>query len=119
MKFLKKLFGNNTKQNVRDIIVDCVSPIMDDYANWNAEHGMYLPPGLETNPSEWANILRKIQRAFCLLEYAAAGEGDFHLAKMKGDVAEIEKLNGEIKEGFELFGKYLLYLKDPNYEPNA
>lgn len=88
---------------VRDVTVRSVHDAIDEYADWACEQGLYLPPGYEKDPSGWAEVLRKMQKAFQLLSEHASGDLDD---------AKIEELKDQIQEGLELFGKHLFYLTD-------
>jgi hypothetical protein len=80
---------------------------------------MYLPPDYAKDPSGWSEALHAMKRAFCLLYEELNKEGELWEAKNKWnefgeqDTEKIEELNGVIKYGLTLFGKYLFYLTDP------
>lgn len=76
-------------------IVEFVYPRLKHFVTWQCEHGKSCPVGLD--PSTWLEILRKMERAFELLHE---------------DGFVFEKEEKEIKEGLELFAKYLPDLWD-------
>lgn len=103
---------------VRDITVAAVAEPLIEYADWACEQGLYLPPGYETDPTGWAEALRKMQRAFRLLQQELDGEGELWKAKHgwkefgEQDTEKIKDLEKEIQEGLALFGQNLYYLTD-------
>ena len=117
------LFSDSGKPQplLRDQIVRFVAPLISDYAEWNSEHGMYLPEDFANDPTAWQVTLFKMKRAFDLLEGELDGEGELWEAKNKWaqfgeqDAGALVDLNKEIKEGLELFGKYLNVLTDEKY----
>lgn len=108
-------FDDVDVRNIRRYTTETIQPIVDFYADWYAEKGVTLPRGFEQDPSGWTEVLRKIQRAFILASNEDMPDGEVYKAVASGKLNEVEKLEGEIQEGFELFGKYLNSLVDNNY----
>lgn len=79
-----------------DDIIEILKPYINDYVDWYAERGLYLPEEFKSDPAAWTNKLRKIQRAFDLVE--------------KKEYKDNVKLKEEVDEGLQLFGKYFLEL---------
>lgn len=108
------IFGK--KQTIRDAAIAYLAPLVDEYADWNAEKGLYLPPDFEKDPSGWAQALREMQYALNTLRAEQKGEGDLYDAKSRwrgeGDKEQIEDINNRVINGLALFGKYLFYLTD-------
>ena len=75
-------------RRLREVVPDMVVT----YTTWQCEHGKHLPKEFETDPAAWAEILRKIERAWMLLR-------GWHPERD-------ENLRKEIEEGMALFGKY-------------
>lgn len=114
-------FGNkeNKARDIADIrrkTIETLCPIIDDYVDWYAEHGITLPEEFAQDPTSWTNHLRTIQRAFVLADDELNEVGEIHkyLKVNRDDV--VAKLLEEKQEGFELFGKYLNVLIDPRYK---
>ena len=105
-------------RTARDIIVQNISGIINDYVTWHSEHGLFMPPDFATDPTSWLIVLSKMKRSFSLLEEELREEGELWEAKNKWkkfneqDTEKIEELNAEIVEGLTLFGKYLFYLTE-------
>lgn len=102
--------------DIRRITITTLCPVVDDYCDWYAEHGITLPEEFSQDPTTWTNILRKIQRAFVLAEDSLNNVGEIHDAQKRDRDDLVTKLLSEQQEGFELFGKYLNVLVDPRYE---
>lgn len=104
--------------NIKGYVVSRVTPLIDSYVDWYAQRGIFLPPDYATDPTGWTEVLRKIQRAFILADTEDDDDGEIHQAKVKWstfgqeDPEAIKELYNEIQLGFELFGKYLMHLKD-------
>lgn len=117
---LQKLLkpGWSPPATIRDVAVSSLTDIINNYTDWYVENGLYLPPDYATDPSSWNEVLRKIQRAFNLLNDEAHQKGELFEAKEEWkkygeqDTAKIDDLNKEIKQGLEFFGKYLFDLID-------
>ena len=98
--------------------VSAIASLIQDYSKWYAEHGIYLPPEFEQDPSSWTEVLRKMSRAFELLQGENDPEGELYIAKHKWDSfgeidsEEVKALEAEIIEGSSLFGRYLYFMKD-------
>jgi hypothetical protein len=105
-------------ETVRDRTVRTLALPIDKYVDWACEQGLYLPPGFETDPTGWNEVLRSIQRAFSLLYKEQQEYGELWTAKMKWkefgeqDTEEINALNKEVATGLANFGKHLFYLTD-------
>jgi len=123
-KFLYKHLGIVFKKEgmvdtIRDVAVDNLYRIVEDYSQWYAEHGIHLPPDYASDPTGWTIALMKMERSFKLLYEEMNGYGELWEAKngwKKYGAIDIEKINElerEIKEGLSLFGSQLLYLTDP------
>lgn len=122
MSILDVVFGSkkveNKKETIRDLTIRTLTKRVNEYTEWNAQHGLYLPPDFTTDPSGWINTLRDIQRAFNLLNDELDEEGELWEAKTKWakygekDAEAIEDLNKEVRRGLSLFGKYLFDLAD-------
>lgn len=82
-------------------IVTSIQPLMEAFLAYQTTCGSYLPPEFQTDPSAWILILEKIEEAFYIHKEDIDGERQL-------EDEEIEN----IKKGYELFGKYLYYLKD-------
>lgn len=112
---LTKLFkgdeGTEVK-TIRDTAVEALYYAVDDYCTWYIEQGLYLPPGYETDPSGWSEVLNQIKRAFRLLFEDMNAEGEYWDAQQGVDQEKVDKLEKEIQGGLALFGKYLFYLTD-------
>lgn len=114
----RSLINQKTELTLRDTIVTSVFKNIDEYADWYAEAGLLLPPDFATDPTQWTEALRKMQRAFSLVSEEIDGYGELWEAKNKWkefnekDAEEIKLLEQEINEGFALFGKYLYYMND-------
>lgn len=106
------------EKTIRDITIKTLCKRINRYVDWSCEHGLYLPPGFESDPTGWANTLRDIQRAFNLLNDELNEEGELWELKNKWkefgeeDVEGLGYLNKEVERGLTLFGKYLFYLTD-------
>lgn len=102
--------------NIRDFVVKKIGPIVDEYAEWYAEHGISLPAAYEFDPTGWTETLRHIQRAFNLAAVEKEDYGEFFDAKNNPDPVRREELltslREEISTGFRLFGKHLDVLYD-------
>lgn len=107
-------FEADDVKNIRKYVVSALAPIVDYYADWYAERGVTLPAEFEQDPTSWTEVLRKIQRAFVLSNNDSLS-GEMNKAIGAGKLNDVEKLEKEIQEGFELFGKYLNLLVDKNY----
>lgn len=92
---VQKAFGSKPTSSCEDA-VNYLHSMISEYVDWYCEKGLYLPEEFRMDPATWTDILRKIQRAFDLA----------HTREYIGDVG----LKAEMKEGFELFGKYFLEL---------
>lgn len=115
------MIKSSIKDKLRDIrgfTVSKIGPLVDAYTEWYAENGLALPPEYATDPSAWTEVLRKMQRAFMLLQtqntpgselYEAAHKWD---AFNERDADEISLLEQEIKDGLAAFGKYLFWMQD-------
>lgn len=116
------IFKKENKPGARDIsdirryTIETISPVIDSYTDWYAEHGMTLPEEFSQNPTLWTNHLRTIQRAFNLANDELNDEGEIYDAFMRNRDDLVAKLDAEKQEGFELFGKYLTVLIDPRYK---
>lgn len=110
---------DNAPVSMRDITVSLLAEFLEDYAKWYSAHGIHLPPSFETDPTAWTEALRKMARAFNLLNDEQNKEGELWKAKYEWeeygekDVAKIEELEKEIKEGLLLFGQNLYFMTDP------
>jgi len=119
IKCLDKIFKNKGDSLIRDVAVESLYHMIEDYSTWYADKGLYLPPKYATDPTEWTVVLQKIKRAFKLLYEEMNEEGELWEAKNKWkdygekDVEEIKVLEMEIIEGLTLFGEQLFYLIDP------
>lgn len=91
----QQTFGWRYSRDI-DEVIETLHPLITEYVDWYAERGLYLPENFKSDPSAWTNILRKIQRAF-----------DIALTK---EYSKRDDLESEMKEGFELFGKYFIEL---------
>jgi len=118
-KCFNKIFKKKKEINtIRNVAVESLYHIIEDYSNWYAEHGLYLPPDYATDPSKWTTELQKMKRAFQLLYEEIYEEGELFEAKTKWkeygqeDIEKIKELEKEIIEGMTLFGSQLLYLTD-------
>ena len=106
---------------LRDQIVRFMAPLIDDYALWNSEEGIFLPEAFATDPTGWQQALYKMKRAFNLLNDELDGKGELWEAKNKWaefgekDAGALADLNKEIQEGLELFGRFLNELTDTRY----
>jgi hypothetical protein len=120
--YMKKLIscicwpGTRKRKTIRDVAVSSLAPLVDEYADWNAEQGLYLPPGFEKDPTGWAQALREMQYALNVLRDECNEEGDLYDAKKRwagqGDNEQIEDINNRVINGLTLLGKYLFYLND-------
>lgn len=94
--------------------VSPLAPRIDEYVDWYAENGLYLPKEYAQRPSDWTEVLRKIQRAFNLMaqtKRTARQELDNAITKKKaGDESEFNTLVRDVDEGLALFGKHTLDL---------
>lgn len=108
-------FDGDDVKNIRKYSIKVLLPIVDYYADWYAERGITLPAGFEQDPTGWTEVLRKIQRAFVLVSDEESLGGEICKALGSGRLNDVEKLEKEIQEGFELFGKYLNLLVDNKY----
>lgn len=103
---------------IRERAVRALAGAVTRYSDWACESGLYLPEEFATSPSDWAEILRKIQRGFAIAAEEMRGEGELWDAKHawekygEKDVEKIKELERDIQEGFALFGKYLFHLTD-------
>ena len=116
------LFKPKSTPLLRDQIVRFLAPLIEDYADWNSEHGLYLPDSLSNDPTAWQVALMKMKRALNLLDDELNGEGDLWEAKNKWkgvsgevDAEKVAELEKEIREGLELFGRYAYDLIDQKY----
>lgn len=118
---LTKLFKGDEEtktKTIRDATIESLYYLVDEYCSWAVEQGTYLPPGYETDPTSWSEVLNSIKRAFRLLFEEMNNEGELWEAKSGGgeytgqDTEKVEKLEKEIQEGLAHFGKYLFYLQD-------
>ena len=89
---------NKKRKSIREITVESLHDIIDQYDKWYSEHGLYLPPDYENDPSEWTEALHKINRAFELLN--------------DRDRAVTSETEQEVRSGLFLFGKYLYWMTD-------
>ena len=114
----ESLFRENKIKTLRDLVVWNLSGDVKDYAEWYADHGIYLPEEFSHDPSQWTEVLRKISRAFELRFDEIKGEGELFEARNRWaefgevDAEKLKELEQEVQEGFELFGKYLNVLTD-------
>lgn len=115
-------FNGRSKETIRGTAVRELYPLISKYADWNAEHGMYLPPDFASDPTGWANALRDMQRAFRILKEELEGEGELWEAKNRWkkygqeDSQEICEIEAQIERGLTLFGKYLYFLTNEIYD---
>jgi hypothetical protein len=113
-------FFNFKKQNktIRDVAVESLCEMISDYSSWYDEHGLYLPPDYEADPTSWTEALHKVKRAFLLLNDELHQHGELWEAKNKWkkygeqDSEEINRLNKEIEEGLAIFGAQFFYFTD-------
>lgn len=115
----KVLRGEDEKETktIRDATIENLYYLVDEYCSWYVEQGLYLPPGYETNPTGWNEVLNSIKRAFRLLFEDMNGEGQYYEAKKLAgsdgkDSADLEKIEKDIQEGLAYFGKHLFHLTD-------
>lgn len=107
--------------NIRDYVIKNTYPLIHEYYQWYLEHGLHLPETLAQDPTEWTEILRKMDRAFSLYLTRDDEDGLWQDAKRSHRDNELwPKYEAEMQEGFALFGKYLKELRDDKrYHPNA
>lgn len=114
----KSFFRNKKIITVREAAIKNLSSVVSDYSDWYEQFGIYLPPGYETDPTAWTNVLQKMKRAFQLLAEEMNEEGELWEAKNhwknfnQVDTEKINDLEREIKEGLTLFGTNLIYMTD-------
>lgn len=114
-------FGNNKTSafdvaDIRRMTIKTLRPVINEYADWYAEHGITLPEEFAQDPTTWTNHLRTIQRAFNLAGDELEGKGEIFTAFKNNRDDLVATFNKEKQDGFELFGKYLSELVDPRYE---
>lgn len=121
-KFIRRSFRKALRDEpltIRDVAVEALSDLVEDYSDWYETQGLYLPPDYAADPGEWNEALHKMKRAFRLLHEELHEEGELWQAKHgwakygEKDTQKIEELEADIKEGLTIFGKQLLYLNDP------
>lgn len=112
----EKKISSRDISDIRRKTIETLAPIIDTYVDFYAEHGITLPVEFEQDPTTWTNHLRTIQRAFNLEEDALADRGEIYDAWKRNRDDLVTKLEAERQEGFELFGKYLQVLVDPQYK---
>lgn len=102
--------------NIRDFVIKKIGPVVDEYAEWYADHGVSLPEAYQFDPTGWTEILRRIQRAFYLAAIEKESVGEFAEAQLIQDEARrkevIDGYRQEISDGFRMFGKHLNDLYD-------
>jgi hypothetical protein len=121
IKLVTRKFNRNDDEpkTIRDVAVEALAPIIEDYSHWYDEHGLYLPPDFATRPTDWCEELHAIKRALNLLKDEKNGEGELWEAKNawkeygEHDAEKVEELNKFIDAAFTSIGKQLLYLTDP------
>lgn len=87
-------------------------PVVDEYIEWYADHGISLPEAYALDPSGWTEVLRKIQRAFYLKSTENDHGSEIMEAKRTLHDDRLESLREEMQSGFYLFGKHFLELFD-------
>lgn len=102
--------------DIRRATIKMLRPVLNEYVDWYAEHGITLPEEFAQDPTTWTNHLRTIQRAFNLAGDELEGEGEIFNAFKNKQNKLVASLNKEKQDGFKLFGKYLCELVDPRYE---
>lgn len=102
--------------NIRNLVIEKIGPVIDEYVDWYAENGVSLPECYALDPSGWTEVLRKIQRAFNLASIENEDYGEFFEAKKIVDETQrmtaINALQDDIYWGFRLYGKHLNDLFD-------
>lgn len=92
------------------LIVSRLKEHISNYVIHQEEQGMYLPKEFETNPAAWLIVLGKIRFAFDQT-YLKMNNLENPVTKNK-NATQLSDIDKQIQEGFELFGKYLLDLKE-------
>lgn len=126
-----KGYSDDQVWGLNSAITTYVYPRLKEFYRWQSEHGRSVPIDFEKDPASWLEVLRKMVRAFELMmidDYelgAEKWEETFGVPKMvdfgtkeeyerawQGYLSGQEKINKEIQEGIELFGKYMRNLWD-------
>ena len=115
---LTRGYDDRDVYDLDEALVRFAYPRLKHFITWQCDHGMSCPPSLD--PAAWLEVLRKIEKAF---DIQAGRLGLYGLEETKAPTpAEwteesyqkwLDTINEEdkqIKEGIELFGKYLLDL---------
>lgn len=109
MNFIKKIFKKNKKEEILNAyIVRHLCPMIKDFVTKEQESGFYLPEDFKTDPASWLNVLNKIKFAFIATDNDYRG---VNCGNKESDVLWEKDREEKIKEGFELFGKYLRDLR--------
>lgn len=88
-------FWRSEKKLDKQEIIRRLQPLVKAYVNHEAEHGILLPEDFRTDPAAWLETLRKIEYAF---------------DKAVNDQITCKEEKRKIRDGFELFGRYLTEL---------
>lgn len=112
----RAIFNKTTAKdawNIRDYTIKQIHPLIDEYYLWYRDHGLHLPEEFATDPSSWTTILFKIHRAFAYYLNREEPNNMWKDAELSGRKDELWPIyEKDMQEGFELFGKYLLFLQD-------
>ncbi len=93
--------------NIRDYTIRTLHPIIDEYVDWYAEHGVSLPEAFALDPAGWTEVLRKIQKAFFLAATEHDEDSPIAFSKKHGHEEALVEYRREIQAAFSLFGKHL------------
>ena len=113
--FLQSVFcGYNDRDvwSVKDFIIKKISKPVSDFVEYQTNCGRGLPAEFSKDPAAWLEILRKIQFSFENISKEFSGDIEYSDMMIGMTPEEHVKHSERIQEGFELFGKYLLDLRD-------
>lgn len=94
-RFIVRLFYGYHESdiwNLHDTLRESVPDQVILYTEWQCEHGRHLPREFANDPAAWAEILRKMGRAWMLLR--------------DGYPRTDDDLQAEVDEGMVLFGRW-------------
>lgn len=94
-RFVSRVIHGYHKSDIWDLnktLIAFVPDRVEAYTTWQCEHGKHLPEEFMSDPAAWAEVLRKIERAWVLLR-------DWHIEGNEDQIKEVE-------EGMALFGRY-------------
>jgi len=93
----EKDYNEDDVKNLNLFIINKIRSPLADFVLYQTEQGTTLPEELRADPAAWLEILQKMDYAF----------KNAILDKTKMSDKEKEEHNKQVKEGFELFGRFL------------